>query len=265
MSTFRGLATVIIGDRAIPDVAWIGSASSDAGVNLGRSAPVVLIIEAMDDAKVVELTDLDTSVPGNWTGRTWPDEQPVVVRPTLESDAIISTTMSGMPSVPMPLDVIGSIHASNGVFTMPTLWAMTDDDGFVVTMMLNSDTGLYVRFASAWHRLVDDDVVDGLSVVEVDDSSLEMFDQFDRAGQLVHVSAMSQGGMPIPDEVLQEPDPDAPVAVVSAAQLKEMPALASADDLPLAIAQAQADPELQWWVERRVKALGLSASLPWAK
>jgi hypothetical protein len=46
--------------------------------------------------------------------------------------------------------------------------------------------------------------------------------------------------------------------------IRDVPLLATAEDLPAAIAAAQIDPELQWWVERRAKALGLEADLPWA-
>lgn len=259
---YPGLATVVIGwtDPAY----WIGVVASDPAEAQAAQSPFLLTIRFGHEAREQRLGSLDTSG-AIWTGTLYrPDlnrEIPVTVRPTIEDDALVAYSMSACPAIPLPVPVLDYMHTVE--FTVPNLYAMSDDDGFVVTMMLNSDAGLYVRYASMWHRLVDDDVVDGLNVTEVDDASFDMFDQFDRAGQLVHVSAMPFKGQPIEAAVQQAPSVGQ-LPVMAGALVRDVPLLSSAEDLPAAIAQAEADPELRWWVERRVKALGIEASLPWA-
>jgi hypothetical protein len=45
----------------------------------------------------------------------------------------------------------------------------------------------------------------------------------------------------------------------------EVPKLASVDDLPQAVQAAMDNPDLRWWVERRVKAMGLEhPEFPWS-
>jgi hypothetical protein len=262
------LATVVLGTTS--PAYWIGTVANDPAEAAASRVPFLLTIRfgAGSERREIALDTLDTSKPV-WTGTRHVDEGDtspplsVTVRPTRESDAMVAYSMSAAPSIPLPVPVLDYMH--NVEFTLPTLYAMSEDDGFVATMMLNSDEGLYVRYSNLWHRLLDDDVVDGLSVDEVDASALDMFDQFDRAGQLVHITAMPRSGQPIEAPPAQAADPAAaPQPMVSAAQVRTVPMLASADDLPAAIAAARHDPDLQWWVERRVKALGLEADLPWA-
>lgn len=265
---FQGSPTTLVIQRPTGEELWIGSQVSWEAES---DPPIILTNHAFGDEKWFPLESLEEDAPQHWSGVLWSQgAEPghaITVRPTLESDAVNALTMSGFPSVPMPLAVISGLHASNGVFTMPTLWAMSDDDGFVATMMLNTDQGLFVRAASAWHELADEDVVDGLGVTEVQDSALDLFDQFDRAGQLVHVSAMppaegSQDAYQTPSTEVDESEQSTEAMI--AAATRGVPLLSSADDLPAAIEMAEDDPDLQWWVERRAKALGLEAKFPWA-
>jgi hypothetical protein len=121
---------------------------------------------------------------------------------------------------------------------------------------------MYVRYSGAWHPIVDEDVVDGLNAAETAETSVDMFDQFDRAGQLVHITAMPTKD-PLGPGVSMIAD-ETPVSVTAAAPLTlEVPDLDTDDDLPGAIQAAVENPDLRWWVERRMKALGLTAELPW--
>ncbi len=181
------VTVVVHRDRGVDEV-WIGEY---ARWEAEDDPAVVLTIGGMGEERYFGLAEIHEVAHGLRAGTIAGSSQTVEVRQSYEADAITSITMGGMPRVPMPLDVIGYIHASNGEFLMPSLHAMAEDDGFVVTMLLNADAGLYVRYASAWHRLVNPDAIDGLSVHDVNDAALDMFDQFDRAGQLVHASSMS--------------------------------------------------------------------------
>lgn len=266
LSFFSASPCTLVIHRPNGDELWIGARISWEAES---EPPFVLSNFAMGETKWFPCDSIEEDAPQHWSGRLWTEgaEQghEFIVRPTLESDSVNALTMSGMPDIPMPLAVIGGIHESNGVFTMPTLWAMSDDDGFVVTMMLNTEQGLYVRAAAAWHALADEDVVDGLNVTEVQDSALDLFDQFDRTGQLVHVTAMPVSGQSVPDTPsVETDDAEMPTEAMIAAATRGVPLLSSAEDLPAAIQMAEADPDLQWWVERRAKALGIEADFPWA-
>lgn len=259
------IATVVINtDR--DDQVWIGHVEWEDGHTVGINAPALLTITGMADQKAFAISPPETSV-GSWRGTLIGSDYPFVVRSTMESDTVNAIPFSGMPSVPMPLAVIKDIIDSEGIFTVPTLYALSEDDGFVATMLLNSDAGLYVRASNAWHLLTNDDVVDGLNFVEVIDSSLDMFDQFDRAGQLVHVSAMqpvAEEFVPIREGNPAEEAPESPITAAVEELLRDVPVITSAEDLPAAISAAADNPEIQWWVERRIKALGIEADLPWA-
>ena len=261
------LSTTVI-DQGGREQLWIGYASYDTGANVGgfTGTPLILVVQAMNEEKWFTLSEIDTSIQGTWLCTAWPDEFPVTVRLTQESDAVSAVSMSGGLAIPLPLELLVALHSNEGA-TVPNLYAMSEDDGFVATMMLNSDTGLYVRYSSQWHKITDDDVVDGLNVTEVDGANLEMFDQFDRAGQLVHVSAMYKDGLPVQtyDIVPEGPLPvgEAPI-MASGLATKQVPMLSSADDLPAAIEAANENPDLRWWVERRILALGLESDLPWS-
>lgn len=260
-TAFSALAT-IRARRPWGTETWIGFVSEDTGANMGLNAPIILTNTALGEERYVELSELVTSGP-IWYGKTWEQNFPVTVRPTTENDAVSAISMSGGPRIPLPVPVLAAIHQSNGEFNMPTLWSMSDDDGFVVTMMLATDVGLYVRFSNQWHLLSNDDVVDGLSVHEVDGAALDMFDQFDRAGQLVHTSAMKNNGHPIDLDALVSSDAlPKPVVAAVATEQPELK-LQSAEDLPDAIAAAGDDAVLQWWVATRVRALKIEADLPW--
>lgn len=231
--------------------------------------PAGIVAVANGYEKVVGLEFLDTSDPNLWEG--FGGAQTVKVRPAMEDDAVFSPLGVGVPQVPLPLPVQESLlYATEGV-TAPVLYAMSDDQGFVVTLMLSTDVGIYLRASGAWHLLTEEDVVDGLTTVAVNDTAVDMFDQFDRAGQLVPTSAMPLTNpldaetVPQREEGVVPNGATAPAGgVVVASGVKTVPILASQDDIAEAIIAAEDDPDLQWWVERRVKALGLDAEFPWA-
>lgn len=264
LKTFLESPVTIAITRADGDELWIGS---KATWRTGDYCPIDLELHGKNETRWFPLTELEEVAPDMWSGRIQtdtPDGPRVMIRPTVETDAMSAITTFAFPHIPIPLDVLSEYLNHDGAF-MPTLWAMSDDDGFVVTLMLNSDAGLYVRYANAWLRLNDPDVIDGLNVTEVDASSLDMFDQFDQAGQMVGLSAMRFKSQPVDtDLVTGQGNVTAPTVVESTiAEVKTVPVLSSAADLTAAIAAAAEDESLQWYVERRAAALGLDADFPW--
>jgi hypothetical protein len=216
------------------------------------AAPIVLESSIRGGMKGVEISTLDRSTPGYWTGTSWPNERPVVVRPTTEEDAVGALTLRS--PMPLPLGVI-AYQLSREYAQMPKLYALMDDENFVITMMLDSEAGLYLRHRGMWHPLVED-AVDGLTIHEVEPSALDAYDQADEAGHLIPL-----GVMQMPELVLQPAEAE---PVQASALIIEVPKLNTQDDLEQAIAVATDRPEVQWWVERRAKALGLEAEFPWS-
>lgn len=253
------VTVVIHYDRG--DELWIGS---HLEWRAGDFVPYDVLLRGMGELKWFPLSELNESAPGMWTGRASSSDSPdgpgVTIRPTVETDAVAAVTTAGGPRVPMPLAVLSDLLESDGS-QMPKLWAMSDNDGFVTTMMLDSGAGLYVRASGGWHRIVDADVIDGLTVTEVDDSSLDMFDQFDRAGQMVALSAMYNGSSNVPGEIRTEGSSATPATAPDV--VKEVPIIASAADMADAVLAAGDDEGLQWYVECRALALGLEVELPW--
>lgn len=213
--------------------------------------------------RVFGLASIDQVAPNYWEAKSHPGEVAMTIKPTTEYDVVNSITASS--DLPLPLDVIASILEP--VHMEPVLYAMSEDDGFVATMMLSSDAGMYMRYSGQWHDL-NPEVVDGLTVTEVDGNALDMFDQFDRAGQLVHVGAMPTSINEVPVAVSIDSGTTSTNPAVTAAgvaELLEVPTLNSADDVEAAVAAASEEPGIRWWVERRLKALGIETDIPWSE
>lgn len=217
----------------------------------------------MPDAKDIGCDVLDTSGP-EWSGimhMSEDDSGPppaVTVRNTIPDDALTAISMGGCPKIPMPVAVLAYMHLVE--FNVPHLYALSEDDGFVATMMLSTDSGIYIRYDSQWHEIMDEEAIDGLNVTEVADTALATFDEYDKAGQLVQADAMMRpDGSPVQVNVTA-----GAAEAVTAGALLAVPQLLSRDDLDGAITAAVDDPGLQWWVSRRVRALGFAdVALPW--
>lgn len=266
-------ATIILQPRR-GDEFWIGRVEME-NTSAPDSPPWVMTVTGLGETRSWPVEVFDEIVPGEWEGLLWTDEDDTHVsfrvRETLPRDAEVAISLQGSGlEIPMPLELIEHIHSSDGNFTMPQLFALTDDEGFVATMLLSAPTGLYVRYSSAWHELTDDSVVENLNVYDVADTALDLFDRREIEGQLVAVTSMlAPGGNQTGERVevtgpaTEGADPAQERVVTAAGGVMVAPTLRSAEDLPEAIAAACDNPDLQWWVERRVAALGIEAELPW--
>lgn len=163
------------------------------------------------------------------------------------------------------------------------IMAMTEDDGTVITLLKRDPTsGAMYRHDSEWLPLVDPTVLDDLAFVGVTDSAEAVYDKYESQDELVsvgHYYPSAEGPFwPHPVTIYAEPetadeasanmDDDVEDDSVDSVEAVEEPLAASitlnsADDLDSAIAAAAADPEIRWYVERRMQALGLEARLPW--
>lgn len=280
MSTFPYPATVEFENER---VSWIGKASlfGDPEAD-GQLEPLwVLEVSSAGDTRSFPITSITEVSPQEWEGESWVSGRSGIrfrVRPTLPRDAESSLLLSQTDSrYPMPVELLASLHSpSDGVLTMPQLYALSDDDGFVGSLLLSASTGLYVRYGFAWHYVSDPELIDGMNVVEVGGASVDLFDDYAKRGQSPIVSTFPA---PKEDELdtwasLGEPvgvdfdgnllvSEDSGASVVASAGRTDVPALITAEDAPKAIQAALESPELRWYVERRIGALGLEVELPW--
>jgi hypothetical protein len=167
-------------------------------------------------------------------------------------------------------------------YTIPDgIMALTDDDGTVITLLKrDQESGAVFRHGGEWSALVDASTVDGLNFVGVEEDSVDLYDRHEADGNLVPIKNYTPsldgpfwpevevdneavldeetGEYSTPGEPEAEADADDEAIAASVM-------LAGADDLDEAIAAAVRDPDLRWYVERRVAALGLEADLPWLK
>ena len=123
---------------------------------------------ANGEDRQIPVDSIDQVATNYWIANAHEGDVQLLIRPTVETDVLNSITVQA--SYPLPVDVIQGLLEP--VHMPPKLYAVSEDDGFVATMMLSSDTGMYMRYSSEWHTLVPD-VVDELNVTEVEGSALD--------------------------------------------------------------------------------------------
>lgn len=201
--------------------------------------------------------EMRVDVIGRWEFTTAPNGVKVVVRPYEEDDAVASPQLNSR--IPLPRDLVAA--ALRGYSVKTEIEALVDDDGYVRTLLLVNDAGLYVRYAGAWHPVTDESQIDGFNSVPVLDSAIDLYDPFDQAGQLVSINSM-------PTTQPTEAEPPAggtATAVTAAAVADAMIEIETARDVPRAVEIAEKVPKYRWYVERRVRALGVPIALPWVE
>lgn len=182
--------------------------------------------------------------------------------------------MSDVPTTGVSID--------NGVM------AMTDEDGVVITLyQSNEEHGADIRHDGAWIPLTDPETIADLAFVGVQDSAVALYDEHEAAENLLPIKFYTPSAegpywteaVPLSDEetVDDEDDVEAAEGETATEEVSETDedeadealaasvGLNSAEDLDLAISAALRDPDLRWYVERRMSALGLEADLPWQR
>ncbi len=181
----------------------------------------------------------------------------VVLRPTRPDDAAASPMFS--LGIPLPVEIIGAFMT--GTISEPSISAAVDDEGDVHTMILETGTGLYARYSRQWILLSDISPIESLDIVDVPGSDLEHYDMADDVGKVISIRDLS----PINPPAASATGPsraEPPPAVTASASA--MIVVASAADIPEAIAWAEGHPESRWYVARKAQALGWAAPMPWA-
>lgn len=224
-------------------------------------------LEGQIDIRMVDVGTIDLNVPNRLTGTTSPNGLPITVRATIEDDAVV---LPSLPRYPLPVPVIiGSITGEN----MDThIEALVEDDGYVSTLLLVTDMGLYTRYSRTWIRLADVDLIDGLSSVEVYDEAVDVYDAADDVGQQVSIEGLPRedrdevglGELFVAESAPRTFDPDGDKEPVTASVMEaELPVIDTPEQLLAALETATEDESLRWYVERRAAALGVEVELPW--
>lgn len=170
------------------------------------------------------------------------------------------------------------------------LWAAVTEveDGALVAALVTVNDGeldVMVPGGRGWEPLNDLGVIDGYSLVGVTADAVDLYHNYDRDNTLGVISSYpiattgpfpteAQLSVPMPREIGPRRDAadefwknagETPgqVAYSDEAMMASAVVIETEDDLQDAIAAAAADPDLRWYVERRVAALGIEASLPW--
>lgn len=181
---------------------------------------------------------------------------------------------------PLPIELMEANTLGRTI--VPNLAALYDDDGYVVTLMLWSDIGIYLRFSSAWWLMPpnqDPDPIDGLNIIDLDDGAIDLYDNADLEGLMISVGALplAEGetldGIELNERPLEAEAEELTTSgdtVLAAAATKtrriiSLRPIRSAADVPTAIQAAAEDPTWRWYVEKRITALGLDGKveIPW--
>ena len=270
-------ATVIIREA---DGNVITRVSTQAGVYTDTDEPQGTFVVSMSDEAwdTVHITDITLDVPGRLEARNSDVDRTVVVRQTVPDDAM---TVNLAP-FPLPVKAIQQRLVAGG--QMQDLYAMVDPQGDVHTVLLYTDYARWVRYGGAWIALLDLDQVSNYNSVKTDATGLALYDAADQSGQMVHISGIpnneepenlptvvylpDQGRIPTEDNPLgvtevpttrSEPIPGQPVTSAAASLITS----GSDEEVETAIAAALADDSLRWYVERRLRSLGIEYELPW--
>lgn len=170
--------------------------------------------------------------------------------------------------VPQPLDVLKAEALRGGGIMAQELTAAVAEDNTVVTLILDTGIGTYVRFGGDWQLLTDgSESLDDTWSLPVAPEALRLFDHADAANVTLSAFDLPR------NETLQDgrtvkvlPDPANPTEDksnrINVAPGNQLPVIASAHEVPLAVQYAKRFPAARWFVAKRARALGAGECVP---
>lgn len=174
--------------------------------------------------------------------------------------------LAGAFGFDLPVQVLAALATGQiGPENMELQAVIDDDDNMVLTLLLATDAGLFVRYDGIWHPFTEPELFDSTYMIDVHENAIEVYDAADMIGAQVP-------GTAIPVE-LNETSTEVPEPTRQAARQDPTPMAASAIEIPLtidteedlqqAIVAATDSPGMRWYVEKRATALGLEVEFPW--
>lgn len=186
-------------------------------------------------------------------------------------DPYDGVSLAPRAGVPQPLEVLQAEVLRGGGVVAQELSAVVAPDNTVVTLMLETGLGIYVRYSGDWQLLSSDsEALDGYYIIPVSPEAVAVFDQADMADatlsafDLPRTETFDNGNSVniLPDAVGTDPvNPDLTAAqpVTAGAYI---PPVDTVDDLDVAIRLASVNPDARWFVAKRAKALGAAERVP---
>jgi len=174
---------------------------------------------------------------------------------------------------PLPIDLMEA--GVREKVEMPQLEAMIDEEGYVISLLLMSEVGAYLRFSGAWWLVppaVNPSPIAGNRIVPVEDTAIDVYDPADMAGEMISIASLPVIGdidvaslVRVAPESTSEADAMTAAATLLSVRRKSvLHPIKTKDDLPEAIRAAVDDPTWRWYIEKRVQALGVEdVQLPW--
>jgi hypothetical protein len=226
---------------------------------------MLLELEGTESIRYIDVDTIVAEGPGRVEGTTSPNGLGLVARATIDDDAV---AVKGMPGYPLPVPVITATIAGENMDTH--IEALVEDDGYVSTLLLVTDIGLFTRYARTWIGLRDVGLIDGLNSIEVYDGAVDVYDTADDLGQQVSVEALPSeqrnavgaGQLFVSANAQMSYNPDADEAVTASA-MALLPVIDTLEQLTAAVESADTDETLRWYVEKRALALGADVEMPW--
>jgi hypothetical protein len=139
-------------------------------------------------------------------------------------------------------------------------YALVNPQGHVMTLVtMGGDAGVYARYASMWHRVANLETLDGGTLVQVEpDISVELYDDADNSGMSMFVK-----DLPVINPLeAEDAVKSGTMPLVSSGEVY-LPVISSIDDVQFAIAVADRDESIRWFVEKRARALDPEVTFPW--
>lgn len=181
----------------------------------------------------------------------------VIVRDPVPSDVVAA----GWSTFTWPIELIYAVlRGETPMMTDPDMHALVDAKGNVMTLVLMTGDGVYARYSGLWHRVSDLSALDGGTTVQVDaDTAVSLYDEADTRGQQVPIVAFPE---------VDQADAAAAGAAsslppITASGMATLPVIATASDVPSAVALGESDPSVRWYVEKRARALDPAVVFPW--
>lgn len=167
--------------------------------------------------------------------------------------------------VPQPREVIRAALASGGMLAQE-LDAVVAPDNSVVTLMLETSMGTYVRYAGDWQLLSDDsDSLEDMALIPVGSGAVDIWDASEGAQTSISVFDLptvdGSGGLVIVQQPGREEETNEEEAAIMASGVS-IPEVNQVEDLDLAVRYASAHPGARWYVAKRAKALNAAERIP---
>jgi hypothetical protein len=202
-----------------------------------------------------------------------------------DGDALVTTSVHGgsyriraldpydaidlapVPGIPQPVEVIRTYLLGGGPMAQE-LDAVVAPDNTVVTLMLDTNTGVYVRYSRNWQLLRNDStsVLEDMALVAVAAGAVDIWDAADSANVTITVFDLpNQAGAGVVLSIQDPGTPEPPLSTdgepVTAAGLS-IPTISGADDLALAFSYGDTHPAARWYVSKRAISLGAEDRIP---